>query len=72
MKKVAITLEVRPETERILARLTKLAREQKGGVVTLGETGATVLEVGLRAIAEEAREKDDEGARAIKNALLGL
>jgi hypothetical protein len=40
-------------------------------MVTVGETAATVLEVGLRALAEGAREKDDEDARALKAALLG-
>lgn len=70
-KTVKIYVTVRHETARILERLAGLAAKKKGARVSTGETAGVVLEVGLRALAEEARDKDDPEARELKAALLG-
>lgn len=70
-----IFVSLRPETGRIVERLTALANQERGAgrrPATLSETAATVLECGLRALAEDAKGKSDPYSLALVAALLGL
>lgn len=67
-----VLVTLRPETGRMLERVTAFVVTKRGAPVSLSEAAAIVLECGFRALAEDAKEKTDADSMAMKHALLGL
>jgi hypothetical protein len=67
-----IVLDVRPETHRMLERLASLAVERTKQPAALEDCAAVALEVGLRSMAHELAQKDDDQSRSVARAMLGI
>lgn len=67
-----VTLPVRADTWAMIERLRVVLETKLGRETTAEECAALLLEMGLRAIAEDLRNSCDPGTMEVARALMGI